>query len=198
MKKLLTKKLNYGKIPPIGAIKAGGVRKLGVIVMLNKFGKKICAGVCALSLGLNLNVKSDAFFWDVALIANEFLSGAVFTLDVSIKSAENLVKLIKYLATFEEEVHELMEEMEEDDDKEEEPKDDKEEEPKIVKVTWNQKLKKIKNKTPSILFGVLGPILLADAAKRSYELYKNLSESSSNQKKTSGNENIAGNKENKK
>ena len=168
--------------------------------MLNKFGKKICAGVCALGMGFgfNSNVKSDALFWDVALIANEFLSGAVFTLDVSIKSAENLVKLIKYLATFEEEVHELMEEMEEDDDKEEEPKDDKEEEPKIVKVTWNQKLKKIKNKTPSILFGVLGPILLADAAKRSYELYKNLSESSSNQKKTSGNENIAGNKENKK
>ena len=164
--------------------------------MLNKFGKKICAGVCALSMGLgfNSNVKSDALFWDVALIANEFLSGAIFTLGVSRKSAENLVKLIKYLATFEEEDEE--EEDEEEDEKLKNFKlkeDDDEEEPK-----WNQKLKKIKEGTPGILFGVLGPILLADATKRSYELYKNLSESSSNQKKTSGNENIAGNKENKK
>ena len=74
MKKLLTKKLNYGKIPPIGAIKAGGVRKLGVIVMLNKFGKKICAGVCALSLGLNLNVKSDAFLGQLVLATGEMAS----------------------------------------------------------------------------------------------------------------------------
>ncbi len=192
--------MNYDTISPTGGIKAGGIKaggikaggikKLGVIVMLNKLGKKICAVVCALSMGLgfNSNVKSDALFWDVALIANEFLSGAIFTLDVSKKSAGKLKELIKYLATFEEEVHELME----DDGELEKPK------PKMVPVTWNQKLKKIKKKTPSILFGVLGPILLADAAKRSYELYKNLSESSSNQKKTSGNENIAGNKENKK
>ena len=191
----MTKKLNYDTISPTGGIKAGGIKaggikKLGVIVMLNKFGKKICAGVCALSMGFgfNSNVKSDALFWDVALIANEFLSGAIFTWSVSIKSAKNLVKLIKYLATFEE-FEKKDFELKEDDDKEE---------PKMVKVTWNQKLEKIKKKTPSILFGVLGPILLADAAKRSYELYKNLSESSSNQKKTSGNENIAGNKENKK
>lgn len=194
----MTKKLYYDTIPPTGGIKAGGIKaggikKLGVIVMLNKFGKKICAGVCALSMGFgfNSNVKSDALFWDVALIANEFLSGAVFILDVSKKSARNLVKLIKYLATFEEKVDELDELMEEGYELEKP-------EPKTVPVTWNQKLKAIKKKTPSILFGVFGPILLADAAKRSYELYKNLSESSSNQKKTSGNENIAGNKENKK
>ena len=74
MKKLLTKKLNYGKIPPIGAIKAGGVRKLGVIVMLNKFGKKICAGVCALSFGLGLNVKSDAFVGQLMLATGEMAS----------------------------------------------------------------------------------------------------------------------------
>ena len=169
------------------------VSKIRSDVMLNELGKKICAGVCALSMGLgfNSNVKSDALFWDVALIANEFLSGALFTLATSKKSAGKLVKLIKYLATFEEKVHELMEE-------DDEPVEELEKEPKMVKVTWNQKLKKIKEKTPDILFGVFGPILLADAAKRSYELYKNLSESSSNQKKTSGNENIAGNKENKK
>jgi len=195
--------LNYDTISSTGGIKAGGIKaggikKLGVIVMLNKFGKKICAGVCALSMGFgfNSNVKSDALFWDVALIANEFLSGAIFTLSVSRKSAENLVKLIKYLATFEEEYED-----EEEDEKLKDfklKKDYDEEEQKMVPVTWNQKLKKIKEGTPGILFGVLGPILLADAAKRSYELYKNLSESSSNQKKTSGNENIAGNKENKK
>ena len=193
----MTKKLNYDTISPTGGIKAGGIKKLGVMVMLNKFGKKICAGVCALSMfGFNSNVKSDALFWDVALIANEFLSGAIFTLSVSRKSAENLVKLIKYLATFEEE-YEDEEEYEKLKDFKLK-KDDDGEEQKMVPVTWNQKLKKIKEGTPSILFGVLGPILLADATKRSYELYKNLSESSSNQKKTSGNENIAGNKENKK
>ena len=172
--------------------------------MLNKLGKKICAGVCALSMGLgfNSNVKSDALFWDVALIANEFLSGAMFTLEVSKRSAEKLVKLIKYLATFEEKYCEIVEDdipMEDDKD----DKDDKDDElvkkpPMVRAITWDQKLKEIKKKTPDILFGVFGPILLADAAKRGYGLYKNLSESSSNQKKTSGNENIAGNKENKK
>ncbi len=42
--------------------------------MLNKFGKKICAGVCALSMGLgfNSNVKSDALFWDAVVACAEF------------------------------------------------------------------------------------------------------------------------------
>lgn len=30
MKKLLTKKLNYGKISPIGGIKAGGIKAGGI------------------------------------------------------------------------------------------------------------------------------------------------------------------------
>lgn len=168
------------------------VSKIRSDVMLNELGKKICAGVCALSMGLgfNSNVKSDALFWDVALIANEFLSGAVFILAASAKSAGKLVKLIKYLATFEQEYYELG--FIGDNNLMEEKKT------KMLKVTWSQKLKEIKKETPDILFCVSGPILLADAAKRSCELYKNLSESSSNQKKTSGNENIAGNKENKK
>ena len=35
--------------------------------MLNKLGKKICAGICALSLGFGSNVKSDALVWDAVV-----------------------------------------------------------------------------------------------------------------------------------
>lgn len=40
--------------------------------MLNKLGKKICAGVCTLSLGFGLNVKSDAIVWDAVVACAEF------------------------------------------------------------------------------------------------------------------------------
>ena len=50
--------------------------------MLNKLGKKICAGVCALSFGLGLNVKSDAFLGQLVLATGEMASalwlGSVF------------------------------------------------------------------------------------------------------------------------
>jgi len=42
--------------------------------MLNKLGKKICAGVCALSFGLGLNVKSDAFLGQLVLATGEMAS----------------------------------------------------------------------------------------------------------------------------
>ena len=143
--------------------------------MLNKFGKKICAGVCALSMGLgfNSNVKSDALFWDVALIAHEFLIGRWLTRKYLFKSAKDLVKLAKYLVKFKTKAYfykgHVVQEMD------------------VGQITWGEKWEKIKEETPGILCGVFGPILLADAAKRTYELYKNSSESSSNQKKTSSN-----------
>ena len=42
--------------------------------MLNKLGKKICAGVCALSLGFGSNVKSDAFLGQLVLATGEMAS----------------------------------------------------------------------------------------------------------------------------
>ena len=69
----------------------------------------------------------------------------------------------------------------------------------MKKLTWGDRWERIqKLKILKIMFGVFGPILFVDATKRSYERYKNLSEFSSNQKRTSGNEKTAGNKENKK
>ena len=92
---------------------------------------------------------------------------------MSIKSAKKLVKLAKYLVKFKTKAYfnigHVVQEMD------------------VGQITWGEKWEKIKEETPGILCGVFGPILLADAAKRSYELYKNSSESSSNQKKTSSN-----------